>query len=517
MTDDTVALQASKNGNGCGIAIVPLEMGDLRGVLEVTVVPKFWEGSRCQQVELPKEGNLARPAPGVPPTPTRAVVPEMGYLVLSGDPDLVEQARQGLTGLKFDKGRDEESDGDEGAREATLFDQVISAPEKKDGRGPDDAARRFLWQLVAPYSDLVKHNRGEHGRFGYFGGEFIAHIPELKPLVAHWLISESELALPRRRPHFRDERAELGAVRGRIVTEGLVRRMARHRAGVECEYTELDNDHPWQRLLRCAIRSAGAAPELLSDNDRWGFVSRAQRLDRLLQDVALVPPKDALAQIGRGRLQRKNRHAQDAVWLARAYLREHFPAGPGDAAEGGKAVAFGLRFSTARLFERLLARALVTVGDQEWETFVPCGVAIRDPQGNPKQPDLAARPKEGHVKVYLDAKYKADPGSLDAMGMSDQYQQYAYAVASGKPVVMVFVREENGVSGSEGTRTACAMVRGTVDCSIRLGMVGVPFPKPGGAQHHNKVLQKTNDILSKYLCALLQRNGSDVKSGHSMA
>ena len=92
------ALQASRNGNGCGVAIVPLSTPDGIRVLQVTVLPKFWSPGGDVVVNLDRPPKPSSTSPRV----ERAQVHEGQRLLLeSSSGPLLQSCVDALIGLVF--------------------------------------------------------------------------------------------------------------------------------------------------------------------------------------------------------------------------------------------------------------------------------------------------------------------------------------------------------------------------------------------------------------------------------
>jgi hypothetical protein len=158
---------------------------------------------------------------------------------------------------------------------------------------------------------------------------------------------------------------------------------------------------------------------------------------------------------------------RESVALARGVLLGAYPFGVEEYAdEASSGVAVGLRISTARLFELLLQSVPLRGGRR----LVPgASLSILEGLGSPKRPDLRVLEEDRPI-CLLDAKYKQRG---DRMPFADQYQQYAYASASGLPAGFVYVEQE------PRPPTAWGLVRrGGVPAALRIAVGSVPFPNP---------------------------------------
>ena len=467
---EQVALRVSRSGNGCGVAIVAVDADNDTWLLQISILPKFWSTTATVVVDLDDVPGDDR---------RRAVSLHEGHFLLltSAHPPLARRCAAALTGLVFaeteepDDGSTAHDRGSSAPARVRLFDEVPIADVAPSQVVLPVARPQSMWDLVEDFSALdllrIPAVEGDPVRAPtYVAESLLSHVPELRPLLLRAFVDEAEAYVSRRRPHFREEEDELPAVRGRIQPHKLAERNSRRRLSVHCSFDELDHDSPWHRLLRAAARLSAVE---LQDSNRHDVAQRAERLERQLHDSRLLHPRQALAGLPRRWHNRGNRTAATSIALARGLLLGRYPFGTEDALVAMRpAVAAAVRFSSAALFERMLAT--ISLDDGTSVELGPPPVWIRD-DGTGKRPDLALRTARGSVVAYLDAKYKALSGGLAGMPMGDQYQQYAYAAASGRPVAFVYVGD------GETQDSARIIVEGNYAQPV--SALTVPFPQPG--------------------------------------
>ena len=471
-------LSVSAKGNGCGVVLMDLPSG---GRLQLTVVPKAWvEPGALVELDLDEVATA-----GSVETAVRITVCEAGYLRLcSADFQLLNTVCDVLTGLTFqDVPSDDEDADDARVQPVAMFassDKHLTTP----ACAPAPELGSAMWRLVGSedaFIDLVK------GSLGSMRDPLLAsllmQVPEMRAFIRRALIVETERVLKRRRPNFREARAVLPAVRGRLLTDSLVARKARRTLDIGCEFTELDHSQPWQVFLKCAVRVAGQ--EESYDGGDADLVDRAKRLDRSLHDVTQLTAQQVL-RLPRGiQLDRKNKLLGDAIFLAEALLKALDPAGADETGFTSRGLAVGLRFSTALMFERLL-EGVELGGGHLVRNNSAGGLKIRlRGNGQAKAPDLRLVHRNTTVELF-DAKYKPYRGFAD-MPMGDQYQQFAYAAVSKRPTTFVYI-SVNGTGQSESDFAQSA------DKPL-LAVTAVPFPEPG--EHPNRWRSRTGELMTR--------------------
>ncbi len=462
-------LQASRRGDGCGVAVVGIAAGNRQARLCLTVLPKVWASASPPElvttIDLSalENGQLDR---------LNVVVYERQRVRLTGTEKTVKGVVDGLTGLEFDPG-----DSAIGKKPSCLFERATRCNcDTLQSAAETEKQVRAFWTMMSDveFSDLITPPRGAAvGRHAetYIAEKLLPHVSALEPLVQSEFLRQAEKFVRRRRPEFRHHIDDMSAVRGRIVTSGLARRAARGQQAVACEFDELDANVPWQQVIRFA---AG----MVSRRDGYGnerLAGNAARVARILGDCHAIHPRLARQMCSGNALKapRKARFAAETLQLARWLILARYPFGvQEDSAGRPQAVAAGVRVPTSRLWERFLAGVKVeNIGTLEKHSAT---VPIRQKAVMEKSPDLCVRSGGGGVIALFDAKYKLmRRPRFEAMPMADQYQQYAYAAATGKPTVFVYVTD----SECRGKLSEdVILVNGSP--GPRVGVATVPFPGP---------------------------------------
>jgi len=463
--------QASTRGDGCGMALVQYQpQGGSLLRLRITVLPKVWRKAdspkHCTTIDLDRaveaEGDCLSVA-----------IHEKQHIRLCGrNRKDVEAVADALTGLRFD---DTEQEDGERTRQACLFERVVPQPRSSGDSAQDlDDQITGLWTLVSQFADFltIPAADAKRTRADTYMAALLRHAPEIEPVVRRSFVEQAEAFVRRRRPEFRHHVDEMAAIRGRIVIAGLVRRRARGQQAVLCEFDELDTNSGWQQLIRHAARIVAGCRAAGEEE----VATRAARVDRLLADCHTLHPQIARQLCSRRNLAppRKARFARHVLELAKWLILARYPFGIEEADRAPPpALAAGVRVPTARLFERLLEGvSLETQGVLE-STADPVPIRIRS--GGGKKPDLVCRNAERHPTLYVDAKYKLlEAARFADMPMGDQYQQYAYAAATGVQTLFVYLRrrEPMGLCGT----TDCARVLG--EEGPHLAVAAIVFPSP---------------------------------------
>lgn len=470
---------ASPRGNSCGIALVRSASGQSYAI---SVIPKVWSEVRSFALQidhLPSAGSA----------PIHLVVPETSNLEISShSEDDLDCFVSAITNLKFRDDDPELAAREDGAAVVPLFEEVsASRLHLSQSRARSQGLPlSFVHDFWAGVEEIGATNSVQAPEWlsneepALFGRELLRAIPPLEKILRELFVNEAEEAIRRRTPDFRTVSSDLPFIRGSLTTKGLRNVAIGKLTELECAHAELDHDHPWQQVVRLAARQVA----IRDCND--GFVSnrvtRCRRIDRQLQSVALRPVRELVKQTFGEYELGKNRHALRASRLAVAVLRRDTPGGDLSSLPDGTAAVVGLRLSTSRLFEVLLA---TSSGDKSRVRIVenPERVSLLSGQSPTKKPDLllvSGSQPVGHSAIssalaVLDAKYKNSiPSRMGNMEMTDQYQQFAYAAITSKPVVFVFATRPT--SEFEGSVWDTINVPGH---EIKVSLAKFPFPGPG--------------------------------------
>lgn|GEM_PF-3242794 len=464
--------QASKNGDGCGIAIVslPVENGAL--LITIQVLPKFWAKGESVHFDLDK---VALPGSTV----AINIFEGQKFFVVSVHPERLRCFSELLTGLTFSSESTDDDDDDEHpfGRTVRLFTALptdhglLSQPESNPSLEPPAS----FWDLLqdSNNTDLLKIPKSYEKNLDlstYLSATLMNRVPELKPLHARLLIEQAEPAVLKRRHHFRPSSDLVSAVRGRIDTRDLPNRASSRRQQVLCHFDDMDSNTPWMRLLRVAVRQAS---QFLADAGHLEHASRGWRIDKHLSEVQLISAARALRDTAHLRFTRTDRNQRTVMLLSQRFLADQFDFGiNAEHEESPLAAAAAVRVSTSRLFEKLLGSVALENGG-----------TIRQFQGkinlhsdpvesvSDKKPDLEYVTRSGESMMLIDAKYKHAPDNMNKMPMSDTYQQYGYAMSSGKDTVFLYVSQTDSLKPT--WRNAICRED---ESSVQLGFFSVRFP-----------------------------------------
>jgi hypothetical protein len=473
-------LVASPRGNGCGLALLSIASGP---AIALSVLPKLWPSSDEPILDLDhpcvQGGALLH-----------IVVKEMQPLeIRSGSERLLDEAVRALTSLTFVNDDTDEIHGWHLQRLAALFQELPAAEAQRElGNGTHLAHVRpetervadEFWAGVAEIgaSHIVRTpEQVSAGEPALLGNQLFRTVPSLEIVMRDLFVAEAEKAVQRRMPDFRSATDNLPFVRGSLTNDGMRNSMLGEVDRLECSYADLDHDHPWQQVIRAAVRQVAAR-----DSEKGIGVARIQRcrrIDRTLHDVSLVRASDLLRHRFDERALGKNRHASIAARLAVAVLRRDSPAGHTSSHRRSVAAATGLRIASPRLFELMLAKA-----ESESHYLAENQERVRLLRGQPatKRPDLVmlrkssrSAPSIAGADAVIDAKYKARVATTPrTMDMADQYQQFAYAATTGKRTVFIFAGQAGESAGLSGWLEVNVPGRST---EVAVGTV--PFPQPG--------------------------------------
>lgn len=439
-------LQASRSGNGCGIALVGLESG---ASFAVSVLPKWWRTD--ESVPEIDVDNLAHRAT----EHLHVFMSEGGFIRLSSlHEELLNSIAHALTGLEFD----DQSDAIAEKCTTSLFTEVVSGldlpsvsavPMAKDQAKALDLAAAY-WSGVEQLQalDLVRTPiRENSSNIGPLVHQLLSDIPQLERVLREQFVREVEMLLRRRVPEFRSTTETQQQVRGRIIVDSVIAARASQSLDIECESEVLDHDQPWQRLVRSAVRAVArrdrADLQVRDDPLSRRRVMRCQRIDFFFAETPLYPPTRALVDYHRAPRRTRNSHATSAIHLAESILRRETPIGPHRDRTRKTAIATGLRISSSRLFEVACAGVPLSRPTLTLSLSAPKLSLYRS--GTPtKRPDLvllesSASSSEAEALLLVDAKYKSRVAAHPSlMTMADQYQQFAYSAVSGIPSLFIF-------------------------------------------------------------------------------
>jgi hypothetical protein len=494
---------ASPRGDGCGVALLKMTGGKN---LILSVLPKLWTSHSNSSTGV---DDLVH----ADSSDIHLVVHEMQVFSLtSRSKEVLDEIAIALTSLQFD---DSSDDAEASTGYLRPLFQEVARPSSFRGETLKRQAE------IAPHIHAKVDNFWEGIRDvdgislvrtpvdtplddpALLGGRLFDFVPSLEQILRDLFLVEAEKALKRRRPDFRTVVDDLPFIRGSLTPNGLRKSGLGAVTELECVFADLDHDHPWQQVIRSAARIVASRD--LEDGVGHDRIRLCRRIDQNLWDVSRVPSSNLLRHRFDERILGKNRHASIAARLAVAVIQRDHPAG--HASDGNRSVAAvtGLRVSTPKLFELMLAHGKAVAGYRIAENTNR--IALLRDRTPTKKPDLllvrsgnSVAVSIEHSSAVIDAKYKSRAAvSPETMEMSDQYQQFAYAATTGKRTVFIFAEE----SGSSTRLSEWRKVN--VQGSIAEVAVGaIPFPQPGRPWK-----EQINDSLQE-LVPIIVDAGSEV-------
>lgn len=412
----TLRFKAAPNQNACGLAV-----GAAGSRLFVVVVePKLWRGSGDR-------GVIFRKWPA--DQPTLVLKLHEGDEAVLSFPDPAGETDDRLSAVVAALNHVERSDAaDDDAETERLPPRLL---EERSARGHGDSASfREEGETLEPITNVLQLiQRAEASgarKEGRFDAAPVAALRPLRPLIHLAFVEAVEAERHDIRRGYVAVTQPLAAVRGRILTEGLVRHVATRTMTLLCAFDELTEATPLFRVLLTALRCVAAAGQPASPFDKMeGFSQVSLRAVALTHQLTGIRPF-AVAEAARCartiRLNRATRRWQEALDLATFILREQELL-PG-AASGKRSAAFSLKIVTPTLWEQILKEALdapeqglQVVPRGEQRTLTPWSRL-----GNNSRPDLLVRATNSKRLWCIDAKYK-----LLGDGKADQYQLFAYS------------------------------------------------------------------------------------------
>lgn len=330
------------------------------------------------------------------------------------------------------------------------------------------------------------------------GVDLLPELPGLEQIVYRQLLARTEDALQHRRPTFLPISEELAFVRGRMDPQGVIRRTARRRLPVLCEFDSLSADSALWQTVRGAVQIV--ASEAVDPGDR----ERALTCDAQLRDVTAEPAHVLLAAgVPAAQLQRMPMVTRLAYRYARAVLARRHGVDPEECTQAA-GVLVNLKYPSSMLWEKLVAEYLKTALDGIGRTvteqyrlhvfFRESGPSAPEPV-SAKRPDLVvlepptSRPGDSQCPLLVvDAKYKPWPADgFAGASMTDQYQlaTYAYRLNAdaflAHPVVTdLSEKAMDRLVLAEPGAPALNPVSEHWAPRLHIGAVALPFPAPGG-------------------------------------
>lgn len=501
-------LRASPRGDGCGLVLVSLGGG---ASLTVSVLPKWWRAASPSPVEVP----IDVAADGQLPL-AHVWVTELEHLVLhSRDARRLDACVRALVSVGFPAEDAEDEAAGASSGPAPLFVEVpTSSGGGWSGNGSDLPDRPLsaveaFWSMVSTSaaSDLVripaKDGAGEPPLTAY---GLIDDVPSLERIMRELLVTATEAMLRRRQPDFRARTESLPFVRGSLTRSGRLQVALRSVANFECEFSAIDHDHPWQRVVRSAVRQVASRD--LADSAVWPAAARVRRcrvIDQRMIDVTAISGRQALSYGVSANALGKNRHASPALRLALAVLARENPGGYTDHTSTDAAAATGLRISSSRLLERMLAMSLQLPFHYRLVENIE-RIAIHEHGRKDKLPDLllvrtAAKASGVHnATAVIDAKNKqVVPNTPGQMEMKDQYQQFAYAATTALPTLFLFAAP---CGTSPHVSAPTNIVLPSSDKKVPVAVGRVPYPAPDATDWRDEFSSGVRAVIKGFLDAI---------------
>lgn len=406
--------KAAPNQNACGLAVGAAGAR----LFVVAVEPKLW-----RQASSTGEVSLDWPVD----QPMLVLKLHEGDEAVLSFPDPAGETDDRLSAVVAALNHVERSDAaDDDAETERLPPRLL---EERSARGHGDSASfREEGETLEPITNVLQLiQRAEASgtrKEGSFDAAPVAALRPLRPLIHLAFVEAVEAERHDIRRGYVAVAQPLTAVRGRILTEGLVRHVATKTMTLLCAFDELTEATPLFRVLLTALRCVAAAGTPASPFDKMqGFSQVSLRAVALTHQLAGIRPF-AVAEAARCartiRLNRATRRWQEALDLATFILREQELL-PG-AASGKRSAAFSLKIVTPTFWERILEEALHDPKQDlqvvRRETCKPwSGLGFHS------RPDLLVQSAD--QLWCIDAKYK--PLVNDKPSKADQYQMFAYS------------------------------------------------------------------------------------------
>lgn len=310
-------------------------------------------------------------------------------------------------------------------------------------------------------------------------------------------------------PLYREIVETAPTVRGRIVTNELVRRRASGAVALTCRYDELSLDVGFFRGIVMALELVARRPPPAPLDEFWRrlrVASRAVQLRYALGQVRTTTIAQAMPLLQPDRVPATHTSWRRSVLLARAVLEESALRQPSGDDERIRTVS--LQIPSDRLWERILITSLETSPDfgrvvdgntsiagQLFHTPPPwlgLGLASR-------RPDIFVQRAVGPDWLCVDAKYKlghSTPSDED-LAQLFLYSHHTRVRSSGEsPSDFVLAYPCSGAPILRGP-----FRRGDRSPGVRLWVVAAPFPEPddlvGG--------KRWDDIRSRIATSFLLR------------
>lgn len=474
----------SPKGHRVGTILI----GSEQGLLELTVVPKFWRGEMSAKAEENKPKNYRLENCG-------------SFAVFEGDTLQVDTNVFGVVCERLDRLASGGHKDEDGARtHAGLISsdtrcrsntQVLRESEPNSSQA-DSAllALMLLDDRLDRRSDAAGLSEYQQESAEWTAWAGASELTVLKLLLAGWrLVRAVERHINKLRKGYRAEEIVSDGPRGRVLPRGFVRMASTGMPSLDCEVDTLSEVMPLSQVLVTTLELMATHgwsarlqrfrdSRLVKDTER-----RAARLRRYLHSIPAVNREEAVRLCSTLRLPPLQRVFESTLRDCRALLTSTPPR----QAQGNpdNAPDFVLWFDTARLWESLLLQGFNQFGGYSAMRGVDEKPEIKEGwkpwQGLPqKEPDILVNvpmPTGEPDRVVVDAKYREYAGAPKS---DEQYQIYAYShvVEVVRQVLLLYPAPRYEKKGT-WRRNDCRNdnnVRACDDTCIRLTAATLPFP-----------------------------------------
>lgn len=477
--------QASKLGNGVGLTVLQRELpeGETCRTLTIHIFPKFWRKAH--------NGSTAFALPlGLDNETFHTFVYEMDVVAL--DESWASQLSTVAPAELQGKLVSEEEEG----KTDPLWTETRSRSETEPlgvlNLGHADA----LWKLIHSY-EMAPAPLPDKVDFPPSGVSILPDVPELKIQFYRQFLAQAEEAVRQRKPVFLQTEEELSFIRGRMVTQGLIKRKIYHRMPVLCEYDSLTADnHIWQ-VIRAAVQVTGQI-----ENEHLQVHSL--EIDAHLRDVGIRTSASLLAErLSSTELSRIGANLRNTYLLARSILAKQLGVGVEEPSHAGGVIA-NLKVVSSDLWEKIVARLLEEELGSKPEEQAQLDLYYKDNgtvAATAKKPDLIV--KENDKTVVLDAKYKFRKQNISEAFMSDQYQLTTYAYRMSADAFLAYPHKpgqkplENEPFYLPKPGSPATGELESAQLSYRIGVLSLPFPEPGEASTAADSIAQLAGLLEK--------------------
>lgn len=407
---------------------------------------------------------------------------------------------------------------------------ITSAPKRgidgplKPGNDQEIKAPEALWAMLDAYQVKIEPIPTSKD-FGSAGTAMFASSKFMKRFVYMRFVEEAMLALRDRRPQYVLHTDEISTVKGRMTSEGLIRRQITGSPKIECEFDELTTDnHIWQ-VIRAATELC--VPDLKTHHVAGKKTSYAKALliAAQLRDVTVASRHALLSQATHYKVSRQESFAvRQSYELARAILQEKFNATVNSQIAPG--VVANLKYCVNGLWEQLVQEQFNNVdstkakGQKETDSVHifygrESNTWSKALDGG-KRPDVVVGYESGGEvsTFYVDAKYKANALGITKASMGDQYQMAAYALRTKRNVYLAYPTCNTEIVNTEpeyqyipyADSFTDGQEQPVTDQFVQVGQFYLPFPSLEDAQQRNFVLK--SDFLNPERVRQLSKTSS---------